>query len=184
LFTKSGLQSRRAFSTLAQETRIISPRLGGRSSVSGIVCTVFGGSGQTGKYVIDRLGSSGCSLIVPYRDDGMWVRVCKVSGDPGQIQPMPYDLKDEDSIRQVVAKSNIVINLTGTSKSTSHFDLREANCFVPHRIAKVCKEVGVERFIHFSALGASKESSSKFFQAKAESEEAVKSFYPNATIIR
>lgn len=178
------VNAKRSFSSVSEETRLVQPRMGGRSSVAGVTATIFGASGQVGKYVVDRLGSSGCSLYLPYRDDGMWVRTCKVSGDPGQILPVPYDLRDEESIRNAVAKSNVVINLTGSSRETVHFNMREANVFVTHRIAKACADMGVERFIHMSALGASPKSDSSFFKYKAESEEVVKGFFPKATIIR
>ena len=46
---------------------------GGRSSVSGIKATVFGGSGFLGSFVINRLGKIGSSVIVPYRGDELHV---------------------------------------------------------------------------------------------------------------
>lgn len=45
---------------------VVSP--GGRSSVSGVTATVFGASGNYGRYVVDRLGRIGSQIVVPFRE--------------------------------------------------------------------------------------------------------------------
>jgi len=52
------------------------------------------------------------------------------------------------------------------------------------RIAEVAKELKVDKFIHVSALGASLDASSDWLKTKAEGELAVKSIFPEVTIIR
>eukprot|EP01097_Dermamoeba_algensis_P008040 TRINITY_DN520_c0_g1_i1.p1 TRINITY_DN520_c0_g1~~TRINITY_DN520_c0_g1_i1.p1 ORF type:complete len:226 (-),score=36.17 TRINITY_DN520_c0_g1_i1:90-767(-) len=46
------------------------------------------------------------------------------------------------------------------------------------------RQAGVDRLIHVSALGASLKSDSEFLRAKACGEEAVREFFPTATILR
>jgi len=159
-------------------------RVGLRANVSGVVATVFGSTGHLGYLTCDRLGSMGSQLVVPYRDDGLSVRINKVSGDPGQVVPMPYDFKDETSVLRTMEKSNLVVNLIGASKSTMHYSLHDANVKTAYRIAKFAKQAGVERFIHVSAFGADPNAQSEFLRTKYESEEAVKYFFPKATIVR
>lgn len=159
-------------------------RPGGRSSVSGIVATVFGGSGFLGRYVVNHLGRIGSQVITPYRGDGMNVRHLKLAGDLGQIVPIPYDLTDVESIRRCVARSNVVINLVGCKRETNHFTYDDVHMKVAYRLAQVSKSMGVERFIQVSALGADANSDSEFFRSKAAGEQAVRDFYPDATIIR
>ncbi len=159
-------------------------RIGQRSNVSGVVCTVFGSTSQLGGFVCDRLGSMGCMLVLPYRDDGMDVRPNKVSGDPGQIVPVPYDFTDQKTVSDSMASSNMVINMIGTFHNTMHYKLHDANVKTATVIAKNAKDMGIERFLHVSAFGASHTSESEFLRAKAESEDAVKYYFPNATIIR
>ena len=171
-------------SVTVSPTRAQPVRVGQRSNVSGVVCTIFGSTGRLGAYVCDRLGSMGCMLILPYRDDGISVRANKVSGDPGQIAPVPVDLFDIEKVERSMENSNVAINMIGAFKATRHFSLHDANVKTAYRIAKAAKEQGVERFVHISALGASSASKSDFLKAKAESEDVVKHFFPRATIVR
>jgi len=160
-------------------------RPAGRQSVSGIVATVFGCSGHLGRYVVNHLGRIGSQVITPYRSiDGMNVRHLKLAGDLGQIVPIPVDIADMDSVRRAVARSNVVINLIGSRYETHHYSFDDVHAKIPYRLAQVSKAMGVERFIHVSAVGADAKSDSDLFRSKAAGEEAVKNFYPDATIIR
>jgi len=114
----------------------------------------------------------------------MNARHLKLAGDLGQIVPVPFDVFDKDSIARSVAKANVVINLIGNRYETIHFGWHDTNVKLAHRIAKIAKEAGVERYIHMSALGASNRSPSRFLRSKAEGEDVVRSIYPDATILR
>jgi len=184
-----GFQQQRSFSddsvVLSNTSNRLDIKYNGRSSVSGVRATVFGGSGFVGRYVINRLGRIGSQVVVPYRGDGMKTRHLKVMGDLGQIVMLPMDMTDVDSIRQSVEHSNVIINLIGASHETKNYSYDDVHVKVAHRIAKTCAESGnVKRFIHVSAAGADADSSSRFLQSKAHGEEAIKAYFPDATIIR
>lgn len=51
-------------------------------------------------------------------------------------------------------------------------------------VAEAARDAGVERLIHVSALGADKNSTSRFLKSKAEGEKAVLNAFPTATIVR
>jgi NADH dehydrogenase (ubiquinone) 1 alpha subcomplex subunit 9 len=157
----------------------------GRQSVSGITATVFGASGFLGRYVVNRLGLTGSQVVCPYRGDGFNMRHLKLSGDLGQIVPMPIDFIDEDSIRECLMRSNVVINLIGGNIKTNNYNYHDTNVKCTFRLAKLAAEAGgVKRFIHVSALGADNNSPSDLLKAKYEGEEVVRDFFPNATIVR
>jgi NADH dehydrogenase (ubiquinone) 1 alpha subcomplex subunit 9 len=160
-------------------------RPGGRSSVSGIVATVFGATGFLGRYMVNRLGGVGAQCVIPYRGDGDEVRHLRLMGDLGMINPIPFDVRDEQSIYEATKHSNVVINLLGKEWATRNYSIDEANNVSAERIARIAKEAGVTRFIHVSALGASNpDSRSVYNAAKKNSEEAVLGHFPDATIIR
>lgn len=158
---------------------------GGRSSVSGIIATVFGATGFLGRYVVQQLAKTGSQVLVPFRGSEDSPRHLKLMGDLGQIVPMKYDPRDENSIKAVVAKSNVVINLIGREYETRNFSFEEVNVVISERLAKIAKEHGgIVRFIQLSCLGASSASPSKLQRTKAAAEEVVRRELPEATILR
>jgi NADH dehydrogenase (ubiquinone) 1 alpha subcomplex subunit 9 len=112
-------------------------------------------------------------------------------GDLGQILFHPYHLQDEDAIRKAMKYSNVVINLVGRDWETKNFPFEEVHVKGARRLARIAREMGVEKFIHVSALNASPEPTpliykggSKFLQSKYYGEEAVREEFPEAVIIR
>ena len=99
----------------------------------------------------------------------------------------------------MIDASDVVINLVGKYYETrtmnsnhnfpyfsfdTNYDFEEAHCTIPKMIAEVSAELGVKDFIHVSAVGASKDNQSSWMRSKANGEEAVRTAFPNATVIR
>ena len=159
-------------------------RPGGRQSVSGVVATVFGATGFIGRYAVNHLGRIGSQVIVPYRGDGMNARHLRLNGDLGQIVPVPFSLYDTDSVMKAVNRSNVVINCIGSRYETANYSYDDVNHKIAHRLAKLSKEGGVDRFIQVSCFGAAPDSASDYFKSKYKGEQAVRRFFPDATILR
>lgn len=158
---------------------------GGRSSVSGIVATVFGATGFLGRYVVQQLAKMGTQVLVPFRGSEDSHRHLKLMGDLGQIVPMKYNPRDENSIKAVMAKANVVVNLIGREFETRNYSFEEVNHSMAEQLAMIAKEHGgIMRFIQISCLGASPSSPSRLLKAKAAAEESVLRELPEATILR
>jgi NADH dehydrogenase (ubiquinone) 1 alpha subcomplex subunit 9 len=112
-----------------------------------------------------------------------------------QLGLMPFSPRDDDSIRESLRNSDIVINMVGKHYETKHavptrrangklsrvnYDLDEVHATIPEKIARLAKEAGVKSFIHVSALSADPQSSSKWCRSKALGEQAVRNQFPEA----
>ncbi|XP_036311611.1 NADH dehydrogenase [ubiquinone] 1 alpha subcomplex subunit 9, mitochondrial [Pipistrellus kuhlii] len=156
----------------------------GRSSVSGVVATVFGATGFLGRYVVNHLGRMGSQVIVPYRCDTYDYMHLRPMGDLGQIIFLEWNARNKDSIRRAVGHSNVVINLIGRDWETTNFDFEDVFVKIPQTIAQVSKEAGIEKFIHISHLNADIKSTSRYLRNKAVGEKEVRDAFPEATIIK
>lgn len=91
-------------------------------------------------------------LIIPYRGDAYYVKDLKLVGDLGQVLFQPYHLQDDESIRKAIKYSNVVINLVGRDWETKNFKFNDVHVEGARRIARISREMGIERLIHLSAL--------------------------------
>ncbi|XP_072941728.1 NADH dehydrogenase [ubiquinone] 1 alpha subcomplex subunit 9, mitochondrial [Epargyreus clarus] len=164
---------------------------GGRSSFNGVVATVFGCTGFVGRYVCNKLGKIGTQMILPYRGDFYDAQRLKVCGDLGQVLFTPYDIRDDESIAKAVRYSNVVINLVGRDYETKNFKYMDVHVEGPRRLARISREMGVERFIHVSYLNAEEHPTplvmskpSMYKISKYLGECAVREEFPTATIFR
>lgn len=145
--------------------------------------TVYGGSGFVGRYIVRRMAKRGWRVRVAVRrpNEALFV---KPYGVPGQIEPVPCNIRDDASVRQAMRGAEIVVNCVGTFDrgGRNNFDAIQADGAA--RVARIAAEEGVQRLIHLSALSASDESSSRYARTKAEGERAVFGAFPQAVIMR
>ncbi|KAK7192992.1 NADH-ubiquinone oxidoreductase 40 kDa subunit [Paraphaeosphaeria sporulosa] len=156
---------------------------GGRSSLGGYTATVFGATGFLGRYIVNRLARSGCTVIVPFREE-MAKRHLKVAGDLGRVVFLEMDLRNTQSIEESVRHSDIVYNLIGRDYPTKNFDLEDVHVHGTERIAEAVAKYDIDRFVHVSSHSASLDSPSEFYRTKARGEQVAREIYPETTIVR
>ncbi|KAG0596301.1 hypothetical protein M758_UG241300 [Ceratodon purpureus] len=173
-FEKSGGVRYSSSLAVSGSHRPVKRGTGGRSSVSGVVATVFGATEFLGRYVVQPLARMGSQVMVPYRGvDEVW-RHLKLMGDLGQIVPMKYDAMDEDSIKAVIANSNVIVNCIEREYETRNFSFEDVNYGISNRISKLAKEHGgILKYVQMSYLPAAPHSSSRLLRSKHAAEEAV-----------
>ena len=169
----------------------------GRSANSGITATVFGSTGFVGRYLLSELGTCGSRVYAPFRGCELEVRHLKPMFDLGNLGLLPFSPRDEDSIRESLRSSDIVVNLIGKHYETKHvvptrradgklsrvnYSFEDCHVTIPATLARIAREAGVKSFIHVSALSADVESTSRWSQSKSRGEVAVRQAFPEAVI--
>jgi len=156
---------------------------GGRHALGGHTATVFGASGFLGRYIVNRLASQGCTVVVPYRDF-MGRRHLKVTGDLGRVNFLEWDIRNTQSIEESVRHSDIVYNLVGLDYATKNFTLEDVHVEGTERIAEAVAKYDIDRFIQVSSYNANIDSPSEFFRTKARGEQVARQIFPETTIVR
>lgn len=146
------------------------------------IATVFGGTGFVGRQVVRELARAGYTVKVATRVPER-AYFLKPHGSIGQVVPLACDYRDEKSVRQAVAGASCVVNFIGILFEKRGSKFRFAHTELPEIIAKACRQEGIERFVHISALGIEK-SKSKYAQSKLAGEHAVLKAFPAAVILR
>jgi NADH dehydrogenase (ubiquinone) 1 alpha subcomplex subunit 9 len=156
---------------------------GGRSSLGGHTATVFGATGQLGRYIVNRLARQGCTVVVPFREE-MAKRHLKVTGDLGRVVFVEYDLRNTASIEASVRHSDVVYNLVGRDYPTKNFTLEDVHVEGTERIVEATAKYNVDRYIHVSSHSANPNSPSEFYATKGRGEAIARSIFPETTLVR
>jgi uncharacterized protein YbjT (DUF2867 family) len=151
--------------------------------MTGQIVTVFGGSGFLGRYVVRRLAKKGWRVRVAVRrpNEALFV---KPYGSVGQVVIVQANIRDEASTRAAILGSDAVVNCVGEMFPSGKQSFAAVHVEGAARIARVAAEVGVQRFVQVSALGADANGDSIYARSKAEGELAVAAAFPNAVIMR
>lgn len=145
--------------------------------------TIFGGSGFIGRHAVRRLASEGAIIRVPTRDPEKAL-VLKPAGNVGQVVPIACTIRSDASIAATIGNSDAVINLIGILFERGKNTFEAIHVETAARIARLAKEQGATQFIHMSTLGADAGSLSSYARSKMAGEQAVRTFFPEAAILR
>ena len=87
-------------------------------------------------------------------------------------------------LKQSIDGSDIVINFVGILFESGSQTFDKCHSIGPKNIAEICREYQVKQFIHFSSIGADKNSDSKYQVSKGLGEKNIREILPSATILR
>lgn len=141
--------------------------------------TLFGGGGFVGRYVAQQLFKAGVRVRIAQQDPRR-AYFLKPLGAVGQSQFAAVDIRDAGRVAAAVRDSDAVINLVGVLKG----DLHGIHVEGARNIAAACAAAGVASLVHVSAIGADPDSASAYGRSKGEGEQAVRTEFPGATILR
>lgn len=148
-------------------------------ALRGKLVVLTGGSGFFGRHVAQELLSTGARLRIVSRHPKRAFSL-KPLAALGQIQFAQGDVTQASQLPALFADAYAVVNLVGAF--AGNLDALQGKG--AGRLAAAAREVGVEAFVHISAIGADATSEVAYARTKAEGEQAVLAGFPNATILR
>jgi len=145
---------------------------------------ILGGSGFVGRAtcaeLVEQAGGGGLTLAVPTRRarNGRAIRHL-----PG-IEILEADVgRDDAALARLVAGRDAVVNLI----AILHGDARrfeQVHVELPRRLARACRDAGVERLLHVSALGVGPDAPSLYLRSKTAGEAVLREAGLALTVLR
>ena len=145
--------------------------------------TIFGGSGFVGRYIARRMALEGWRVRVATRrpNEAMFV---KPYGSVGQVEPVLCNIRDENSVAVALEGADAVVNCVGILNEIGANSFGSVHVEGAGRIARLAAQMGVDRMVHISAIGADLNGDSDYSRTKAQGEAAVLAHLPDVTILR
>src|SRR6266566_9180297 len=128
-----------------------------------------GATGLVGSTLLRRLTAEGESVRCLVRDPR------RLGAERVRVQIALGDLADPQSFRHALRGVSTVVHLAASIRDQPAGSIEELNGVATWRMVRAAERAGVERFVFFSALEATRHSPARFFRAKALAEEAVRS---------
>jgi uncharacterized protein YbjT (DUF2867 family) len=128
---------------------------------------VTGATGVVGTALLPRLLSDGHTVRALVRDPR------RLGPQRVNVQIALSDLGDPHGLRHALRGVDTVIHLAATIRDEPRRRLEEVNGLGTLRLLRAAERAGVERFVFFSAIGATSFQRTRFFRSKALGEDAV-----------
>src|SRR3954463_10708404 len=132
-----------------------------------LVILLTGATGNVGSQVLRRLTAKGDRVRVLVRDQR------RLGSERVRVQIALGDLSDPASFRNALRGVDTVVHLAASIRDQPRASLEELNGVATLRLVRAAERARTERFLFFSAIGASLHSSARFFRAKALAQRAV-----------
>jgi uncharacterized protein YbjT (DUF2867 family) len=135
-----------------------------------------GATGQMGSALLGRLLAEGTAVRCLVRDPR------RLGARRVRVQIALGDLADPPSFRNAMRGVDTVVHLAAAIRDQPRGSIEELGGIATWRMVQAAERAGVERFLFFSALGASTHSRARFLRAKALAEQAVREAQLRSTV--
>jgi NADH dehydrogenase len=127
---------------------------------------VVGGSGFVGRHLVHRLAAQAIRVLVPTRRRERAKALILLP----TVEVLEGDVHDPQALARLVAKVDAVVNLVGIL----HGDFQRVHVELTRKILDACRQAGVPRYVHMSALCAAPDAPSAYLRSKGEAEMLVR----------
>jgi uncharacterized protein YbjT (DUF2867 family) len=135
-----------------------------------------GATGLVGSALLPRLLAEGTEVRCLVRDPR------RLGAQRVRVQIALGDLTDPPSFRNALRGVQTVVHLAASIRDQPHGSIEELNGIATWRMVEAAERRGVERFVFFSALGASTHHRARLLRAKALAEQAVREADVRSTV--
>lgn len=135
------------------------------------VCLI-GGSGFIGSHVARRLSARGVFLRIPTRNREL-AKNDLILLPTAEV--LRADVHDPNTLTELMRGCDTVINFVGVLNDSRKDGFRRNHVEQPQKLVNACREAGVGRLIHVSAIGADAQGPSRYMRSKAEGEAVIQS---------
>ena len=129
------------------------------------ICTILGGGGFIGRYLVRNLTKKNYRCIITTRKP-FQKGYLKTQSTPGAIELLDWNPNNFSELKEAIKNSDVVVNLIGILFETRKQKFYNIHSKIPEVIAKICSESDVNKFIHVSAIGANDKSKSLYQKSK------------------
>lgn len=149
--------------------------------LAGARLVVLGGSGFVGRALADRLAARqpGLRMVVPTRR----------AAHATPLRPLPTvdvietDIHDPARLRRLLAGADAVVHLVAILHGSAA-EFERVHVELPRRLAAACRDAGVRRLVHVSALGVSATAPSNYLRSKAAGEAVLREAGLDLSVLR
>lgn len=143
------------------------------------VC-VLGGAGFIGCHIVHRLDAAGYQVKVLTRRRESAKHLILLPN----VQVVECDVMDDAALLKHMADAEAVVNLLGILHESRKATFTALHAEFPRRVVEACREFGISRLLHISALNADVHGPSRYLRSKGEGESAVRHSNLHWTIFR
>ena len=147
------------------------------------ICTILGGGGFIGRYLVRNLTKKNYRCIISTRK-AFQKGYLKTQATPGAIELVDWNPNNFSELKDSIKNSDIVINLIGILYETRKQKFYNIHTNIPEAVAKICSDSDVKKFIHVSAIGANENSKSLYQKSKYQGEVKALNNFKNTVILR
>ena len=143
---------------------------------------VLGGTGFVGQSFCEqwtRAMPGGGTLLVPTRRLSHAQAIRHLPG----VVPVQADVHDPQDLQRLVEGCDAVVNLVAILQGSPQA-FEQAHVTLPSKLAQACRQAGVTRVVHVSALGVDAQAPSNYLRSKAAGEAALQGLGSALTILR
>jgi len=135
-----------------------------------------GATGTVGKALLRRLTAARVPVRCLVRDPR------RLGAERVRVQIVLADLADPASFRNALRGVDTVVHLAASIRDQQRGSIEELNAIGTLRLVRAAERAGTRRFVFFSAIGASLQSPTRFFRAKALARQAVEASQLETTV--